>query len=211
MKPISIKIEAYTPYSAEQTAEAFQKYCFSKDLLWSRDVAEVRYQDEKLFSVQYGSFGKIVRLYVGEEAGTEYKPFTLPSEWKAFTDYLDKYIEYHSEEGRKEALLLEAKKRYKEGDKVKCLFDSLIYAVSKEAFKFDACGDLWANYDAAEIQLYDRDSDKWAEVIKEEEPSREEQLEEALSCLIQSITTIEGASKAWDYLTKAKELLNKKP
>jgi hypothetical protein len=97
MKPISVKIEAFGPYTAEQTAEAFQKYCLYSGLVSA-------WGDKQLLSIK--SFYSIiynhesnhtVRFYTSDESRRQDKQcFTLPTQWNEFTQYLGEYIEYHS-------------------------------------------------------------------------------------------------------------------
>lgn len=100
MKPLSIKIEAYGPYTAEQTAEAFQKYCFSKGVTWPSIGSKVKHTSEGIFFVMANHFDVDFCLtaqnYPSGKGPEDYLHFTLPQDWKAFTEYLDKYIAFHT-------------------------------------------------------------------------------------------------------------------
>jgi hypothetical protein len=97
MKPISVKIEAFGPYTAEQTAEAFQKYCLYSGLVSA-------WGDKQLLSIK--SFYSIiynhesnhtVRFYTSDESRRQDKQcFTLPTQWNEFKAHLSEYISYHS-------------------------------------------------------------------------------------------------------------------
>jgi hypothetical protein len=87
MNPISVKIEAFGPYSAEQTAEAFQKYCFEQGI-------ESAWGGSELLRLDANAYSVILFTSLGvEDYGRQW--FTLPTQWKEFTTYLKEYIEYH--------------------------------------------------------------------------------------------------------------------
>lgn len=106
MKPLSIKIEAYGPYTAEQTAEAFQKHCFSKGIVWGSGVSEAMYLTFHCFTISAthnDDKNKVTLCVMNRDKlrGDHYE-VTLPADWKAFKTYFDEYIAFHQKPEPKE-------------------------------------------------------------------------------------------------------------
>lgn len=99
MKPLSIKIDSSeTMFDHEQVASNFQQYCFSKEIGWHDRVNKPLHLEREWFSIIHNNlWDKGINLYGSHGCKTEDREvFTLPTDWKAFTSYLDEYIAYHS-------------------------------------------------------------------------------------------------------------------